>query len=163
MPSNASAMPIHTQREAPDAGSATWGVSGGAPVAVGGSVTAVATAEGMSLGVGAEPGAGWALGVLLGVGVARVLAVGLGVGCVARAVGVGVGRAAVGDGAGVGRAAVGVGVGLGVTGRGGASPSVTGPCGAGVPPGGSWKSPTAAFAGTASAAAASKAARCQRR
>ncbi|MBS1240105.1 MAG: hypothetical protein H6R45_811, partial [Proteobacteria bacterium] len=46
-----------------------------------------------------------------------------------------------GVGAGVG-VARGVGAGA-ATGRGGASPGVTGPCGACVLPGGSWKSATA--------------------
>lgn len=123
---------------------------------VGANVAAGATGAGDAAAVGSPVGVG------VGVGTARAPAVGVGVGCAGRAVGVGVGRAAVGEGAGVGRAAVGVGVGAGVTGRGGASPSVTGPCGAGVLPGGSWKSPTAALAGTARVAAANKAARRNR-
>ncbi len=69
--------------------------------------------------------------------------------------GVGAGRAAVGAGAGVlaaGRGAgAGAGAGVGEGGvaveRGGASPGSTGPAGADVLPGGSWKSPTEAMAG----------------
>ncbi len=120
-------------------GAAASSVVAGASGVSGSMSSAVAVALGTGCGL-----AGAADGVDVGVGVALAASVGLASG-EAVTVGSGVG-AAVGTGLG---AADGLDV---VTGRGGATPSMTGPSAEGSFPGGSWKSVTLACAGIKGAA-----------